>query len=105
MLSSRSIVHIFKMTLALNSCYVCRFCYTSPLFGRVSTCSEILFLEACGTVHYHIRWAHIPLLDWESFMTRVEAEAAAQVLARRGETYSIEEVDEGCQRGPLGGSR
>jgi hypothetical protein len=50
------------------------------------------------TVHYHIRWAHIPLLDWESFMTRVEAEAAAQVLARRGETYSIEEVGEGCQR-------
>jgi hypothetical protein len=38
-------------------------------------------------------------------MTRVEAEAAAQVLARRGETYGIEEVDEGCQRDPLGGSR
>jgi predicted methyltransferase len=50
------------------------------------------------TVHYHIRWAQIPLLDFESFNTHVEAEAAAQVLARPGETYAIEEHREGCQR-------
>ena len=48
--------------------------------------------------HYHIRWAQIPLLDWESFNTRVEAEAAAQILARPGETYTIEEYDETCPR-------
>ncbi len=51
-----------------------------------------------GSVHYHIRWAGIPLLDFESFNTRVEAEAAAQILARRGETYTTEEYGEGCQR-------
>ena len=44
-----------------------------------------------GSVHYHIRWAEIPLLDYESFNTRVEAEAAAQVLARQSEKYTIEE--------------
>jgi hypothetical protein len=50
------------------------------------------------TVHYHIRWAQIPLLDFESFNTRLEAEGAAQVLARAGETHTIEEHGEGCQR-------
>jgi hypothetical protein len=48
--------------------------------------------------HYHIRWAQVPLLDWESFNTRAEAEAGAQLLARRTETYTIEEHGEGCQR-------
>jgi hypothetical protein len=51
-----------------------------------------------GKIHYHIRWAHIPLLDYEPLNTRVEAEAAAQRLAGPGETYSIEEHGEGCQR-------
>ena len=51
-----------------------------------------------GSVHYHIRWAQIPLLDFESFNTRVEAEAAGQILAGQGETYTIEEHGEGCQR-------
>ena len=50
------------------------------------------------TVHYHIRWAAIPLLDYESFNSRVEAEAAAQLLARHGEKYTIEEQGDGCQR-------
>jgi hypothetical protein len=49
-------------------------------------------------IHYHIRWAQIPLLDFESFDTRLEAEAAAQVLARPGETHTIEEHADGCQR-------
>jgi len=49
-------------------------------------------------VHYHIRWAQIPLLDWEAFKTRVDAEAAATILARIGEKYRIEEQGEGCQR-------
>jgi hypothetical protein len=48
--------------------------------------------------HYHIRWAQIPLLDYESFNSRVEADAAAKVLARRGETYTIEEHGESCKR-------
>jgi len=51
-----------------------------------------------GSVHYHIRWAGVPLLDYESFNTFVEAEAAVQVLARQGETYTIEEHGEVCQR-------
>jgi len=50
------------------------------------------------SVHYHIRWAQIPLLDYESFNTRVEAEAAAQVLERQGEKHTIEEQGDGCQR-------
>src|SRR5438105_9381012 len=49
-------------------------------------------------VHYHIRWAQIPLMDWESFNTRVDAEAAATILARTCEKYRIEEQGEGCQR-------
>jgi hypothetical protein len=53
-----------------------------------------------GSVHYHIRWAKIPLLDWEAFRTRVEAEAGAKILARAGETYTIEEHSDGCQRCP-----
>jgi hypothetical protein len=51
-----------------------------------------------GSVHYHIRWGGIPLLDWESFKARIEADAAAQLLARPSEKYTIEEVGEGCQR-------
>jgi hypothetical protein len=46
--------------------------------------------------HYHIRWAQIPLLDYESFNSRVEADAAAKVLARRGETYTHRWHDSPC---------
>ena len=48
--------------------------------------------------HYHIRWAQIPVLDWETFSTRDEAEAAAELLARPGEKYTIVELEDGCQR-------
>jgi hypothetical protein len=51
-----------------------------------------------GSVHYHIRWAHIPLLDWKAFSTQALAEAAAKLLAHRGENYTIEEYGEGCRR-------
>jgi hypothetical protein len=51
-----------------------------------------------GKVHYHIRWAQIPLLDYESFNSRVQAEGAAKRLSRSGEIYTIEEHGEGCQR-------
>jgi hypothetical protein len=50
------------------------------------------------TIHYHIRWTQIPLLEFESFKTHVEAEGAGQILARPGEAYTIEEHGEGCQR-------
>lgn len=66
---------------------------------------KVLIRETRGSqdgVHYHIRWAQIPLLDWEAFKTRVEADAAAQLLARLGETYTIEEQAEGCQRCLMG---
>jgi hypothetical protein len=48
--------------------------------------------------HYHIRWSQIPVLDWESFSTLEAAEAAAELLARPGEKYTIEKRDEGCER-------
>jgi hypothetical protein len=51
-----------------------------------------------GKIHYHIRWAQIPLLDWQSFSTRVAAERSAKELKRFGETYTIEKHDENCQR-------
>jgi hypothetical protein len=54
-----------------------------------------------GSVHYHVRWAQISLLDWESFSTRVAAERSAKELKRFGETcetYTIEKHDENCQR-------
>ena len=50
------------------------------------------------SVHYHIRCGGILLPDFESFNTRVDAEAGAQVLACPGETYTIEEHGENCQR-------
>jgi hypothetical protein len=48
--------------------------------------------------HYHIRWSQTPSLDWESFSTHYEAEAAAEVLARPGEKYTIEERGDDCER-------
>jgi hypothetical protein len=48
--------------------------------------------------HYHIRWSSRPILDWEPFQTRAEAEAVATQLVRDGETYDIEEFDEACAR-------
>ena len=43
--------------------------------------------------HYHIRWSNSKL-DWERFSTRQEAEQAANQLARPGETFTIEHVDD-----------
>jgi hypothetical protein len=79
---------------ALNLCYV-----TCP----ISECGEVPFSQGGPmgrneTVHYHIRWAQIPLLDWEPFNTRSDADSAAQLLARLAEKYTIEEHGEGCQR-------
>jgi hypothetical protein len=51
-----------------------------------------------ASVHFHIRWKHIPALDWESFSTKVLAEAAANLIARTGEKYTIEKHGEKCQR-------
>jgi len=48
--------------------------------------------------HYHIRWSGRTALDWESFATRAEAEANANQLRRRGETYTIEEHNQSCPR-------
>ena len=48
--------------------------------------------------HYHIRWPRADQLDWESFPTRVEAEARAEELVLPQETYTIEACDESCSR-------
>lgn len=44
-------------------------------------------------MHYHIRWSGSKL-DWERFSTREEAERAAGQLARPGETFTLEHVDD-----------
>jgi hypothetical protein len=44
-------------------------------------------------MHYHIRWSNSKL-DWERFSTPQEAEQAARQLARRGETFTLEHVDD-----------
>jgi hypothetical protein len=47
-------------------------------------------------MHYHIRWSDSKL-DWERFRTREEAEQAARRLARPGESFTLEHVeDETC---------
>ena len=50
------------------------------------------------TVHYHIFWSRVEPLNWEPFNTHVEAEASAGLFVLPGETYSIEEQGEACQR-------
>ena len=47
--------------------------------------------------HYHIRWS-TGKLDWEAFDTEEAASTAAQELARRGETFSIERLGAECLR-------
>jgi hypothetical protein len=48
--------------------------------------------------HYHIRWSGRAVLDWQCFSTHEDAKASARQLVRQGETYTIEEHDETCQR-------
>ena len=49
-------------------------------------------------MHFHIRWSGAEAMSWERFATRAEAEAAAKERVRPGETYTIEELGEGCTR-------
>jgi hypothetical protein len=44
--------------------------------------------------HFHIRWSNISLYR-ERFDSREEAEAYAKRLVRQGETFTVEEHDEG----------
>ena len=44
-------------------------------------------------MHYHIRWSDSKL-DWQRFDTREEAEQAARQMLRRGETFTVEHVEE-----------
>jgi len=47
-------------------------------------------------MHYHIRWSDSKL-DWERFSTREAAEHTATQLARPGERFTLEHVeDETC---------
>lgn len=47
--------------------------------------------------HFHIKWSG-GSLDWEPFRSRAEAETGARQLKRLGETFTIEEHDQSCQR-------
>lgn len=44
-------------------------------------------------MHYHIRWSDSQV-DWERFNTPQEAEQAGRRLALRGETFTLEHVDD-----------
>lgn len=48
-------------------------------------------------LHYHIRWSN-SMVDWEAFPTWQEAQAQAEQLVKRGESYVIEQLDGDCQR-------
>ena len=48
--------------------------------------------------HYHIRWTGAEAMEWEPFATRDEADDVAQKRMRAGQTYTIEELGEGCTR-------
>ncbi len=48
--------------------------------------------------HFHIRWKGSEAMDWEPFETREEAEEKARQLMRPGESYTIEELGDGCTR-------
>ncbi len=49
--------------------------------------------------HFHIRWAGVARLDWESFETREKAESCCnKELARPDEIYTIMEFDDTCAR-------
>ena len=48
--------------------------------------------------HFHIRWSGAQAMHWEPFATREEAEASAKQQMGSGETYTIEELGEGCKR-------
>jgi hypothetical protein len=48
--------------------------------------------------HYHIRWSNALAMNWERYATREEAEASARQQMRSGQTYTIEELGEGCTR-------
>jgi hypothetical protein len=48
--------------------------------------------------HYHIRWSSNPTLDWEAFLTSEEAQTQAKQLAKSGESFVIQQVDDDCPR-------
>lgn len=48
--------------------------------------------------HFHIHWGGKDTLDWERFASRAEAEASAKLLVRQGETYTIDERAQDCER-------
>ena len=48
--------------------------------------------------HFHIRVSGAEAMEWEPFHTREEAEDAARKRIRSGQTYTIEELGEGCTR-------
>ena len=55
-------------------------------------------VDLSGRIHYHIRWTHNGVIDWEPFMTEKAADENAKRLARRGEPYEIKEYDKDCER-------
>ena len=50
--------------------------------------------------HFHIRWSNPPveIINWESFSTQEEAQAAANELKRPNENYTIVQFDGYCPR-------
>ena len=48
--------------------------------------------------HFHIQWSTTPLLDWQAFPARKEADETARNLVRPYETYTIAERNGKCER-------
>jgi hypothetical protein len=56
--------------------------------------------------HFHIRWSQAMAMNWERYSSweEAEADARAKQQAHPGETYTIEELGEGCTRCQFGNS-
>ena len=47
--------------------------------------------------HYHIHWSDTTT-DWRVYSSPGEAAAAAQILVRPGETFTVQKYDSNCLR-------
>jgi hypothetical protein len=67
---------------------------TASLSGEVAMNPE----PKPSKTHFHIQWSTKSTLDWATFNTREKAEALAKELVLEGETYSIQERGNSCER-------
>ena len=49
-------------------------------------------------IHFHIQWSSDSRLDWERFGTSAKAIERAASMVNDGETFTIEQRDDKCER-------